>query len=486
MARKIRFPLKMKNGEEVRTLEELQQNFDLESVVGYFTAGKLQTWLADRYYDEKADAVGSLSPEMPDLNEKLCRIIGVNYEAENDDTNIEFIQRRNEKLNILREITTNQNILDNVDYVAMNQVELFEILDSAPERVYLYGESFSVPSGAQNVTYIGLNKPVIILENNNLYDYEEQNITFRNVSYEEIVNVYITKGERLYLEGKHSEAFPKLEKAALSGNPRAMYLMARYYNDGYNVVKIDIQQRNKWIKEAFEYNEPLSSEQYASWIIEDKDEKERIWKETAPEIEKLAENNDILAQGSIGIMYDAGRGVAENAVKAAEWYRKAAEQGYARAQYNLGVMYGNGRGVEKDDETAVNWYRKAVEQGYARAQNNLGGMYANGRGVPKDNEKAVEWYTKSAEQGNANAQNNLGCMYRDGEGALQDDEKAVEWYKKAAEQGNACAQCNLGFMYENGRGIAKDTAEAIGWYRKAAEQGDARAKGNLKNLGYSY
>ncbi len=47
MARKIRFPLRMKNGAEVRTLEELRENFDLESVLGYYTDGKLQTWLAD-------------------------------------------------------------------------------------------------------------------------------------------------------------------------------------------------------------------------------------------------------------------------------------------------------------------------------------------------------------------------------------------------------------------------------------------------------
>ena len=34
MARKIRFPIKMKNGAEVRTLDELKENFDLESVLG--------------------------------------------------------------------------------------------------------------------------------------------------------------------------------------------------------------------------------------------------------------------------------------------------------------------------------------------------------------------------------------------------------------------------------------------------------------------
>ena len=39
MARKIKFPLKMADGAEVRTLDELKEHFDVESVVGYFSDG---------------------------------------------------------------------------------------------------------------------------------------------------------------------------------------------------------------------------------------------------------------------------------------------------------------------------------------------------------------------------------------------------------------------------------------------------------------
>ena len=73
----------MKNGAEVRTLDELKENFDLESVLGYFTDGRLTTWLADRYYDEKAEAVAALSADTPDLNAKLCEILEV---AERDES----------------------------------------------------------------------------------------------------------------------------------------------------------------------------------------------------------------------------------------------------------------------------------------------------------------------------------------------------------------------------------------------------------------
>ena len=54
-------------------------------------------------------------------------------------------------------------------------------------------------------------------------------------------------------------------------------------------------------------------------------------------------------------------------------------QGSINAQYNLGVIYDTGRGVANDlseqarYEIAVEWYQKAAYQGNAKAQYNLGG-----------------------------------------------------------------------------------------------------------------
>ena len=72
--------------------------------------------------------------------------------------------------------------------------------------------------------------------------------------------------------------------------------------------------------------------------------------------------------------------------------RTRAEQGDAAAQANLGVMYETGRGVPQDAAEAVRWYRLAAEQGNASAQFNLGGMYASGRGVPHDDAETGSFY----------------------------------------------------------------------------------------------
>ena len=199
------------------------------------------------------------------------------------------------------------------------------------------------------------------------------------------------------------------------------------------------------------------------------------------EFRPLAEQGVAAAQFNLGLMYDNGDGVPEDARQAVFWYRKAAEQGIAAAQFNLGLMYANGEGVPEDARQAVFWYRKTAEQGDAAAQVNLGLMYANGDGVPDDARQAVFWYRKAAGQGNTAAQFNLGLMYANGEGVPEDARQAVFWYRKAAEQGNTAAQFNLGLMYANGAGVPEDDRQAVFWYRKAAEQGLAEAQLNLGN-----
>lgn len=70
-----------------------------------------------------------------------------------------------------------------------------------------------------------------------------------------------------------------------------------------------------------------------------------------------------------------------------------AAQGNAVAQFNLGVLYDTGRGVWQDYVLAAQWYRKAAKQGHAAAQFNLGGLYYEGQGVPKDLVRASMWFT---------------------------------------------------------------------------------------------
>jgi hypothetical protein len=104
-------------------------------------------------------------------------------------------------------------------------------------------------------------------------------------------------------------------------------------------------------------------------------------------IRPLAERGNVAAQFSLGGMFDTGKGVSQDPVQAAFWYRKAADQGAPLAQLSLGMMYYAGEGVPQDYSMAAAFLRKAADQGNSDAQHALGVLYDNGKGVPKDSGK---------------------------------------------------------------------------------------------------
>lgn len=173
----------------------------------------------------------------------------------------------------------------------------------------------------------------------------------------------------------------------------------------------------------------------------------------------LANNGDVVAQYSLGVMYENGEGVPQDLKEAAQWYQMAAEQGNAKAQIIIGFRYAN----DKNFKEAVIWYRQAAEFGNASVQYVLGVKHDNGLGVSQNYIEAFKWYRMAAEQGDAKAQSNLGVLYHNGLGIPQNHIEAVKWYRMAAEQGNAPAQRNLGVMYANGEGVSQDYVLAYMW-----------------------
>ena len=127
--RRIKFALNLKDGEQVRSLEELQEHFDLEKIIGYYQDGKLLTWLEDRFYDDEADEIKKLSGDESDLGEQLCRIFHVEHLSGQNMDEPETIAWRKERLEKLKQFTADSSILQHVDWVAFDQDDLEEILN---------------------------------------------------------------------------------------------------------------------------------------------------------------------------------------------------------------------------------------------------------------------------------------------------------------------------------------------------------------------
>lgn len=108
MVKKIKFPLEMASGVQVRSLEELKENFDLEKIIAYYMNGKLLIWLKDRYYDDKAAQILELNNKDKNLKQKICNIIGVEYKTSNVD-----LLEKNILLKGVRENEKRQDIIQN-------------------------------------------------------------------------------------------------------------------------------------------------------------------------------------------------------------------------------------------------------------------------------------------------------------------------------------------------------------------------------------
>ena len=154
MVKKIKFALEMKDGFKVRTLEELRRNFDLEKVVEYFVDGRLERWLEDRYYEKEVNDIRQLNTTEPDVN-ALCNILNVPHDK-NIAVDVTAILRKREKLDKLKQITSDEAILKSVDCVAFTQEKLENIINKGQDQIYLYGQNFVIPAEKKNRMYLGI------------------------------------------------------------------------------------------------------------------------------------------------------------------------------------------------------------------------------------------------------------------------------------------------------------------------------------------
>ena len=189
-----------------------------------------------------------------------------------------------------------------------------------------------------------------------------------------------------------------------------------------------------------------------------------------------------MAQANLAEMYQMGRGVSQDSDEAARLLRLAADQGYALAQTSLGWMHQYGKGIPTNAAEAVRWYRLASDQGFTRGQASLATMYYLGSGVSQNYNEAARLFRIAADQGDSQAQNGLGFMYRYGNGMPQNYNEAVRFFRLAADQGLADGQLNLGIMYYNGWGVAANRAEGIRLARLAARQGNELAQKTLRDI----
>jgi Sel1 repeat len=130
----------------------------------------------------------------------------------------------------------------------------------------------------------------------------------------------------------------------------------------------------------------------------------RIWR-------PLAESGDPRAAFGLGLLYDLGEGVGQDAAAAYGWYRRAAEAGFVPAEFNIAVMYDSGIGTARSAAKAALWYASAAAHGNARAEYNLAQLYTAGDGVPRNLDVAEAWYAAAAAHGLSAAASKFASLH---------------------------------------------------------------------------
>ena len=191
MAKKIRFPLEMENGVEVRSMEELRDNFSTSRVLSYLKNGKLEVWLRDRFETDIAEKIGQLDLQAEDLARNLCEIFDVSFDEETE-AELQKSAERAERILLLRKYIDDDEFEDVIDSVAFNQDELYDLLDEEVFTIYLCGEKFSIPLAKEGVSYIGINQPTVVIDSKVEVDWVKKNISVDNVvfdqKYQEVVD----------------------------------------------------------------------------------------------------------------------------------------------------------------------------------------------------------------------------------------------------------------------------------------------------------
>ncbi len=266
--------------------------------------------------------------------------------------------------------------------------------------------------------------------------------------------------------------------AAEQGQVVAQYLLGNLYQLGRLSVQPDYAEAKKWYSSAQSSYAPAAVALAFIYDTVDDD-----YQHAFLGYQKAAEKHDPIGEFNLGLMYEKGKGLPADFLKAKEWYEAAAQQGHRQAMVQLAGLYFNGLVGARDDEKAYEWYQKAAALGDRDALYQLGLLSETGVATTLDFTKALHYYQQSADKGNAKAKLALARMYQYGIGVPKDLQQAAKYYKELALLGNAYAEYQLATFYyegiEDGKRMPEKGKQLL---QSADENGSLQARRALQWL----
>lgn len=157
---------------------------------------------------------------------------------------------------------------------------------------------------------------------------------------------------------------------------------------------------------------------------------------------KLLRQNAMIGQAAeqfeIANRYALGYGVDIDLVQSYKWFIKAAQNKLAVAQFSVGMMLEHGKGTDRNLSLSRNYYQRAAEQGNLMSIYRLAMMNAAPQNptTKPDFKVALKWFNMAANAGLVDAQYNLAVLYEKGHGTDVDLVETYKWYTIAGNKGD--------------------------------------------------
>jgi len=118
------------------------------------------------------------------------------------------------------------------------------------------------------------------------------------------------------------------------------------------------------------------------------------------ELEQAAVKGNPRAETQLGEMLLRGDGIPKNEARGVALLEKAARSGQGPAAFRIGMLLAHGEsGVANDPVRALEYFRAAAGGGEAEAFYNIGAAYASARGVKRNYAEALGWLMVAKKRG---------------------------------------------------------------------------------------
>jgi uncharacterized protein len=238
-----------------------------------------------------------------------------------------------------------------------------------------------------------------------------------------------------------ARAVELFERAAAKGHRRAQLNLGTLYLRGQGVPR-DLVQARAWLEKAAVDGDP-----YALYVL-GRAMEESMGPVGADSIRatdlyrRAAEKGHPLAALRYGMALADGSGVKRDAIAAHRWLIHAQQSGVPEAALALADMAARTPASrdkamnEKILHSAITWLEVGANAGVPSAQFKLANAYYAGAGVTRDLAQAQSWYGRAAQQGQTEAQNAFGIMLTSGAAGAADPVEGYKWLLLAERGGH--------------------------------------------------